>query len=150
MTADVRPARNGRGRTASWRLADMLLQKLAAFFQKDEVHFLHREIRRDQTRAAIIRKGMLRQLRLINDLRRWHRHAVVFDEGIQPVGGRAARRSEERLKAVIDRAALDTAGKINLSDGLDAIAAHGLTDLVKKRQTDVPLADAGGGIAVVA
>lgn len=38
--------------------ADVLFQKLAALFQKDEVNFLHRKIRRDETGAAVVGVGV--------------------------------------------------------------------------------------------
>ena len=43
------------------RLPGVLLEEFAALFQKDKIHFLHREIRRDQTGAAVVGIRVLRQ-----------------------------------------------------------------------------------------
>ena len=132
------------------RLANVLLQELATLLEKDEVHFLHGKIRRNQPNAAIVRVGMLRQLGRVNEVGRRHGDSVVLNEGIEPIGRRTARGPEERLKAMIDRPACDALREIDATNRLDSIAAHRLPILVEERHPDMPLADARRGIAIVA
>ena len=126
----------------------MLFEEFAALFQKDKVHFLHREIRRDQTRTAVVGIRVLRQLRFVKRAGGRHRNAIVFDESVEPVGGGTARRAEEAVEAVVHRPAIDAAREVHAPDGFHAVATDGLAVLIEECQTDVPLADARRGIAV--
>ena len=89
------------------RRAPVLIHELAALFQQDTIHFLHRKIRRDEARTAIHRVRMFRQLRLIEGTARRHGNAVAINEGIKPVGCGTARRAEEAVEAVVQRTAFD-------------------------------------------
>ena len=130
------------------RCPDVLLQKLAALFQKDEVHFLHGEIRGDETGAAVVRVGVFRQLRFVERTGGRHGHAVTIDEGVNPIGRGAARGAEECLKPVVHRPTFDAATEVDALHFIQFSRVNRFARLVAERQAHMPFADRSGGVAL--
>ena len=130
------------------RCPDVLLQKLAALLQKDEVHFLHGKIRGDETRAAVVGIRMFRQLRFVDRTGGRHGHAVTIDEGVNPVGRGAACGAEECLKPVVRRPTFDAAIEVDALHFFQFPRVNWFARVVAKRQANVPFADRSGSVAL--
>src|SRR6056297_194110 len=102
---------------------------------------------------------MLRQRLMIELTRGWERYAVLFDVGIQPIGGGAAGGAKEGVESAMNRPVQNGLGKVDLSDPFQCRAAvspigrcgrlhFGLmcrrASGGLKCHADVPLAEAGG------
>ena len=144
------------------RLALHLLREpCLALVEEHEVQPLVIVAGRDEAAAAVIRIRMLRQHGGIERMIRRHRHAVVLDEGIQPVRPRTARRAEEIIEAAMHRAIGDGLREIHepharefrgraIPVATDLCLMHRRAVRGLKRHADMPLAHASRRIALCA
>jgi hypothetical protein len=123
--------------------------ELAALLQENEVHLLHRKVRRDESGAAIVRIRMLRELRFVDGTGGRHGDVIAVDEGVKPLGGGTARGAEKLVKTMIERSALDAARVIDALHGGSFTRVDRFAGLIAKCEPDVPFADRRGGVALL-
>jgi len=75
---------------------------------------------------------------------------VLIDIGIDPIGGRAADCAEEPVEPTMGGAIGNGAGKVRLFHSFDLPIGDELSFLIEEGHADVPLADTGGGVSLVA
>ena len=81
----------------------VVVEELKALLQEDHVHLLVIKPWRDETSTTIEGPFVRGQLRFINELRGRYGNAIAIHESVEPVGGWAAHRSEEVIKAPMNR-----------------------------------------------
>ena len=128
----------------------MIFQELLAFLEKDKIDFLVVKPIGNHTGPAVTGIGMIGQFLLVQWPGGGIGNTVLIDIGIDPVGGRAADRAKEPVEPTMNGPVGNGAGKVRLFDALDLSIGDELSLLVEEGHADVPLANAGGGISLVA
>jgi len=131
-------------------LLHVLPEKLPALLEKDQVDLFQIESRGNHTRATVVRVRMPGQSRPLDLALGRNRDPVTVDVSIEPIGGRAAGGAEEPVESTVDRGVRNTAGIVDAPDGLAPVPADRPPLLVGERQADVPFAEAGRRIALIA
>ena len=124
----------------------VLLEEGHALLQEEQVHLLQVEVGRDQPGAVVLRVGVLRQRPTVEDSGRRDGNPIAVDEGVQPVGGRAAHRAEEVIEAAVDRRVGARARVVDSLHRFQPVLVDRHSIPVEEPHPDVPLAEARGRI----
>ena len=128
----------------------MIFQELLALLEKDEIDLLVVKPIGNHAGPAVTGIGMIGQVLFVQWSGWGIGDTILIDIGIDPVGRRAADRAEEAVEPTMNGPVGNGAGKVRLFDALDLSIGDEISLFVKEGHADVPLANAGGGISLVA